>query len=316
MTDLSAGYLRGLQEAGRVSGDSSATLLLISDGHANQGVTEPGRLGGVARKAHRDGVITSTLGYGLGYDETLLVAMAEQGAGNHHFAEEPDTAGQRIASEVDGLLSKTVTAASLRVDMSTDVSVLRLYNDLPSQQLADGSVMVELGDFYSEEERKLLLKLGVPAMAGLGLCKVATLTLQYVELPGLVQQTVTVPVVVNVVPGDEAAGRVPDPTVRSEVRFQEAQLKVREASEAMEKGDVGAAEQQFTEAVGLLDSAVRGAPTPVAEDIEAERRKVQDLRERARWDDHSRVSKASRELSHLNTRKRGRRRAGREGDRR
>jgi Ca-activated chloride channel family protein len=209
-----------------------------------------------------------------------------------------------------------VTAASLRVDMSTDVSVLRLYNDLPSQQLADGSVMVELGDFYSEEERKLLLKLGVPAMAGLGLCKVATLTLQYVELPGLVQQTVTVPVVVNVVPGDEAAGRVPDPTVRSEVRFQEAQLKVREASEAMEKGDVGAAEQQFTEAVGLLDSAVRGAPTPVAEDIEAERRKVQDLRERARWDDHSRVSKASRELSHLNTRKRGRRRAGREGDRR
>jgi Ca-activated chloride channel homolog len=315
-TDLGAGYLRGLQEAARVSGDSKATLLLISDGHANQGVTDPAKLGGVARKGHADGVVTSTLGYGLGYDETLLLALAEQGSGNHHFAEEPDTAGQRIASEVEGLLSKTVTAASLRVEMSQDVSVLRLYNDLPSMQLDDGSVMVELGDFYAEEERKLLLKLGVPAMAALGLCKVATLTLQYVELPGLVQQTITVPVAVNVVPGDEAAGRVPDATVRSEVAFQEAQLKVREASEAMEAGDVGTAEQHFSEAVGLLDSVGPEVPDAVSKDIDAERRNVQELLERSRWDHHSRVSKSSRELSHWNTRKRGRRRPGPDGDNR
>ena len=38
----------------------------------------------------------------------------------------------------------------------------------------------------------------------------------------------SLPISVNVVPGDEAAGRVPHPSVRSEVLFQEAQdLKVR-----------------------------------------------------------------------------------------
>lgn len=41
-TDLSSGYLRGLQEARRVAGPTGATLLLMSDGHANAGVTDPG----------------------------------------------------------------------------------------------------------------------------------------------------------------------------------------------------------------------------------------------------------------------------------
>jgi len=44
MTDLSSGYLRGLQEARRVCGPTGATVLLISDGHANQGVTDHDQL--------------------------------------------------------------------------------------------------------------------------------------------------------------------------------------------------------------------------------------------------------------------------------
>ena len=40
-TDLSAGYLRGVQEARRVVGEAGGTLLLISDGHANVGVVDP-----------------------------------------------------------------------------------------------------------------------------------------------------------------------------------------------------------------------------------------------------------------------------------
>jgi len=47
-TDLSAGYLRGLQEARRVCGPGGAALLLVSDGHANAGVVDPVALGKVA----------------------------------------------------------------------------------------------------------------------------------------------------------------------------------------------------------------------------------------------------------------------------
>src|SRR5215213_2855219 len=54
-TNLSGGYLRGLQEARRVAGDGGATLLLVSDGHANVGITDGDKLGAVAvdGRSHR-----------------------------------------------------------------------------------------------------------------------------------------------------------------------------------------------------------------------------------------------------------------------
>jgi len=54
-TDLSSGYLRGLQEARRVAGPAGATVLLLSDGMANAGVTDPDQLGSLARRPPRIG---------------------------------------------------------------------------------------------------------------------------------------------------------------------------------------------------------------------------------------------------------------------
>ena len=51
MTDVSAGYFRGLQEARRVCSEAGATLILVSDGHANSGVTDPSALGQTAARA-------------------------------------------------------------------------------------------------------------------------------------------------------------------------------------------------------------------------------------------------------------------------
>lgn len=91
-TDLSGGYLRGLQEARRVAGEAGATVLIISDGHANAGITDPDALAQLAAEAGHHRVTTSTLGLGLGYDERIMSAIARGGSGNEHFAEEPDTA--------------------------------------------------------------------------------------------------------------------------------------------------------------------------------------------------------------------------------
>lgn len=217
-TDLSAGYLRGLREMRRVA-QHGGTTLVVSDGHVNAGIEDVDEFASLAAGAYGGGIVTSTLGYGRGYDETLLAAIARAGSGNHVFADNPDAAGAAIASEVDGLLNKVVQALSLTVKFEPAVEFLRLYNDLPATQIGNGEVMVELGNLYSNEARKILLKLRVPALSALGLARVATLELSYVELPGLIEQVVSLPISVNVVPGDEAEGRVPHPTVESEVLF-------------------------------------------------------------------------------------------------
>ena len=308
MTDLSGGYLRGLQEVKRVAGETGGTLLIISDGHVNQGIADPGQLGDLARDAQGKGIVTSTLGYGLGYDETLLTALARGGSGNHHFAENPDAAGAAIASEVTDLLAKSVQAASLTVQFSSDVEMLRLYNDLPATQIGEGRVMIELGDFYFSEQRKLLMRFKVPAMAALGLAQIASLELRYVELPSLLEHVITLPVTVNVVPGDEAAGRVPDATVATEVLFQEAQESKRLASEALERGDRQTAQRLLDEAVRTLGQAGEAAPDFLRIELEAEAEDVRFMGEQTIAGDVNYMSKMTRASYHQQNRKRGRRR--------
>jgi len=80
-TDLSAGYLLGLSEARRHPSPTGAALILLSDGQANQGITDPAQLGDLAAQARADQVTTTTIGIGDGYDETLLAELATRGSG-------------------------------------------------------------------------------------------------------------------------------------------------------------------------------------------------------------------------------------------
>ena len=290
MTNRSGGYLRGLQEVRRVANGAGATLLLLSDGHANEGVTEATELESIALNAHRLGVTTATLGLGLGYDELLMAGLARGGSGNHEFAEEGDTAGRLVAAEVDGLLSQTAQAVSLIIRPAWEVAELRLWNDLPVAAI-DGGVMVELGDLYGGEARKLVLTLAVPSMGALGLAKVADLELRYVELPSGTEHTIEVPVHVNVVPGDQAVGRIPDATVRSELSYQQAQDAKRKASDALRDGDAASAARFYGEAGDVLSAAMSAAPQAMAEEISDESALLRDLARRAIVDDTSRVAK-------------------------
>lgn len=304
-TDLSSGYLRGLQEARRVTAAGGATVLIVSDGHANVGVTDPQTLGEVAAEAYRNGVTTSTLGFGLGYDEALMSAIARGGSGNEHFAEEPDTAVALIAGEVEGLLAQTVQAASVQVRLTPAIRRVLVVNDLPST-VVDGGLMVELGSFYAEETRKLVLTFDIPGVAALGLTEVATLVFTYVELPTLKQHTVTVPVTVNVVPGDQAAGRVADPVVRTELVYLRAQQAKRRASGHLSKGDSDAALKEIRQAQRDIAAARADAPQAQAADLAEEEAELEYLARETEFGSQERSGKYLSASSYRKLQKRGR----------
>ena len=95
MTNLSGGYLRGLQEARRAATDRGVTLLLLSDGHANVGVFDHDGCRSLGATGHH-GVTTSTIGLGLDYDEQLMAAIARGGAGTP-TSRSGDEAGAALA---------------------------------------------------------------------------------------------------------------------------------------------------------------------------------------------------------------------------
>ncbi len=300
-TNLSSGLLRGLQEAQRAAVAGGATLLLLSDGHANIGVTSAEALEAVAARARRHGVTTSTVGIGLGYDETLLAAIARGGQGTHAFAEDGDGAGTVVAGEVAGLLSKTVQAASLIIRPKASVQTVTIWNDLPSQPVERG-VMIELGDLWAGEARKLLLSFAVPAMPGLGLAEIAALELRYVAVPEFTEETVTLPLHVNVVPGDQAAGRVRDAKVQSELLFQQAQDAKRRAADALNRGDATSA----LAAYGAAGEALAAAPAAGSAELREEAAIIAELARRVTAGDTVWSAKRARAEHARKSRKRGR----------
>lgn len=260
-TDLASGYLRGLQEARRVASGAGATVVLLSDGHANTGIVDPLTFRQLAAKAAGNGITSSTIGIGVGYDQDILAEVATGGSGNHAFAEGPDQAGAAITAEFDGLLSKTVQGANLLISPGDQVTQINVLNDLPGH-VVDSAIMTDVGDLYAGESRRVVVAFGVPAMGQLGMVEIAQLTFTYTGLPDLEQHTVTIPVTVNVVPVDVAAGRVPKPEVAREKLFLSSQTQKREAEEAILRGDYDAARQTISESRRRLGEAddILGAP--------------------------------------------------------
>ncbi|MTA41386.1 MAG: VWA domain-containing protein, partial [Actinobacteria bacterium] len=238
-TDLATGYLMGLRELNRVTTLTGGTLLLISDGQANSGETDPKFFSEIAQKATEALITSSSIGLGIDYDEKILEAVAQGGGGAHRFAATVDEAVGAIAAEVSKLLDKSAINAMLRLTptgVMTQAPAIELLQRLPYWK--DGETyVVQLGDLYSGENRRFVIDIPLPGLAALGLCKIADLTVEYLDLSAKHEVSVTMPVNVNVVPGDVAAGRIADSVVRAERLILQAQSVKSDAVADLQSGN-------------------------------------------------------------------------------
>lgn len=141
-------YLEALKASGRTAlhaGWRQGTLLLqdrtrprflflLSDGLANEGLTDLEALAREAREAARAGVYTFTLGFGEGYDRALLAGMAREGGGVHRYVAE---------GELQGALAEELAFLKGPVNLGVQVAL--------------GGAEVHLAPFAPHEARVLLL---------------------------------------------------------------------------------------------------------------------------------------------------------------
>lgn len=164
-TALHTGWLEGatqvaaFQETGRLN-----RVVLLSDGLANEGETNPAVIAGQVRGLARRGVSTSTLGVGLDYNEDLMAAMADAGEGNYYFIESPADLPRIFAQELSGLAGTLGTRVRLRLAPAAG-GTARLLNDLEQ----DPSGAYVLPNLVAGIALELLLRLEAPAGRGAAL---------------------------------------------------------------------------------------------------------------------------------------------------
>ena len=260
MTNLSGGWLRGHEllsgvrrrAKGAAAEGAMHRVLLMTDGQANVGVTEPDRLVGLCRTARATGITTSTIGFGADYDEHLLRAMADAGGGSAYYIERPDQAAGVFAEELEGLLSVAAQNVAVTVKPSDAVQLVGVHHRYPTAETADG-LRVDLGDLYAREPKALLLEFFVPALgAESGPVEIGAVTvLAYVLSAdgGLARQEVTFPIAA---PLDRAGRR--EPEVRREMLLLDAARAREAALEARSRGDYAAGSAALSAAAPMLAS--------------------------------------------------------------
>ena len=178
-TNLEGGWLRGAEELGPNAGmplldglgpDSPARgvsrVLLLTDGLANQGETNPQALAATAARLRAEGIATSTFGVGADFDEVLLQRLAADGGGHFYFIEQPQQIPDLLASELGETLEVVARDAVFEIAAAPDVD-LGVLNDLPTDS-APGRLRVRLGDLIADQEITLVLAVGVRQPPALG----------------------------------------------------------------------------------------------------------------------------------------------------
>lgn len=304
-TDLGAGLVRGLEEARRLDVGAGVRVLLVSDGHANVGVTDPDTLGGRVGVMRERGITTSTLGVGLGYDEMLLSAVARAGSGNEHFAAEADAAGTAIAAECGELAEQRFLSCRLTIAPATGIRAVDVVNDAAVTPVP-GGVTVDLGGMTLGETRSIVVECAPHEATRPGRRKVAKVRLDHVLADDLSDHHVSTTVWTNVIRPDERDGVV-DRHVVGEWYLQRVLRRKRHAMRALAAGDVAEAVRLLQQVVRLVQEAAPSVPRAFRDELVAEAEEASHLAETlpsAGEPDRSHVSKLMSTELHVRSRRR------------
>lgn len=116
-TNLFGGWAEGLSQVMSCpTPDAVNRVVILSDGMANAGVTDRGRIARDVTEAVAHGVTTTAMGLGRDYDEHLLRAVADAGRGNYAFLADERAVSVAFEEEVAGLSSLRGRAVRLAVE--------------------------------------------------------------------------------------------------------------------------------------------------------------------------------------------------------
>lgn len=162
-TDLAGGWLRGCERIGmHTSRDTINRCLLLTDGLANHGVTDPLRISHHASELRTRGVQTSTFGVGADFDERLLQSMADAGGGRSYFIEAPAGIPELMSSELGEALEVVLPEAAVEVRMPAGVMVEPL-STYTARRNGDGNtIRIAVGDLVSGQRLDVVLLLRFP----------------------------------------------------------------------------------------------------------------------------------------------------------
>lgn len=263
MTNLSGGWLQGCSDVGSDLSEKGVNrVLLLTDGLANRGVSDPNQLASMAAQKRAEGITTTTFGVGMDYNEDLLTRMANEGGGAFYFIDNPDQAAGLFAEELTDLYN--VVGQNLTVIIETEPkvrAVKQLYEYPRSEER--GTLVYQLGDLYAEEDRYQLFEMKLRELAE-GEVTLGQVRISFDEIQGekIKKAEKVHEIVIQAVPAEEFKKKKPEAEVEKIALVQGARIARKKALELADQ-------REFSKAQEILKA--------MAEEIKASKTKDEEL---------------------------------------
>ncbi|RKH11759.1 VWA domain-containing protein [Corallococcus sp. CA047B] len=181
-TNISAGLSVGRTQLASAMGGAATVnrLILMSDGQPTEGVSDEQGLKNVVRDIRASGITVSSIGVGTDFNEDLMQAFAEYGAGAYGFLED--------ASQLSNLfqrdLQQATTAVARNVELSFELPPGTTLGEVLGYRAhqAGNTVRVAMPDFSAGQVERVVVRLNVTAGAAGQSVQVAGLKLTYTDL--------------------------------------------------------------------------------------------------------------------------------------
>ncbi len=132
-TDLHGGWQAGMREVlPGVAPGMLSRVMLLSDGQANEGITDPGAQAQATADAAAKGVGTSTYGLGTGFNEALMVDLAHHGQGRCYYGESAEDLLDPFLEEFEFLAARCASDVQVALQTAPGLVVTQATNHLPS----------------------------------------------------------------------------------------------------------------------------------------------------------------------------------------
>jgi Ca-activated chloride channel family protein len=164
-TNLAEGWLTGCGcVADGLDPKGVNRAILVSDGQANVGITDPEEIFQHAAAIFERGVTTSTFGVGHGFNEHLLEGMANRGGGNFSYIESAATIESILMKEFSDLLTVTARKVEVVINLPAGVSAELLGEWKTEKTLR--KISVSLSDLPANRTTNLFIRLLTPPGEG------------------------------------------------------------------------------------------------------------------------------------------------------
>jgi Ca-activated chloride channel family protein len=163
-TNLSSGLQQGIAIMQRsLAAGRNGSIILVSDGLANRGITDPQSLGRMATAAQKHEFGISTVGVGLDFNEHLMTTIADQGAGKYYFLDEPEKFAEILHNEFEHARMTVASNTAVEIPLTDGVTLIDAAG-YPVEYRNNKAVFYP-GNLFAKQSRSLFLTFKLPTNA-------------------------------------------------------------------------------------------------------------------------------------------------------